>query len=85
MTLKEFETHKSNEAICDAIVSCIREDIKTKIAIVKAAAIRAGVSQRATMDVLDRWTGNEPMSHQWVCTVGARGAKVYSLLPSVTA
>jgi hypothetical protein len=73
---------RSNEVIIDAINSCIGEGVTMKMALVKEAATRAGVSQRTLMAILDQHTGRDPSLHRWTCTVGPRGAKIYEALPS---
>ena len=78
--VKHSETVRSHQAVIDAITDCIGEGITARMALVKEAATRAGVSQRTLMVILDQHTGRDPSLHRWTCTVGPRGAKLYELL-----
>jgi hypothetical protein len=82
--VKHTEMIKSNGVVIDAITDCIGEGISTRMALAKEAAIRAGVSQRDVLAILDRHTGRDPSLHRWTCTVGPRGAKVYAQLLALT-
>ncbi|EGV16342.1 PriCT-2 domain-containing protein [Thiocapsa marina] len=80
--VKETESAKVSQPVVEAILGCLKDGIETKMAIVKEAANRAHVSQRVVTQVLELHTGDHSPGHKWSCTVGARGAKIYRLLPA---
>lgn len=53
-----------------------------KMALGKAAAKECGVSERAAMAVLERYTGTSPGKHCWKFYRAAKGVQVYGLLDS---
>jgi hypothetical protein len=52
--------------------------------LIKEAALQASVSHRVVIGVLDCYTGTDPATARWTCTVGQRGAKIYSLMTAET-
>jgi hypothetical protein len=46
----------------------------------EAASKRAGVSRRAALHVVERYTGSDPKRHRWSFAIRARGAKQFALL-----
>jgi hypothetical protein len=71
---------KSYGEVVAAIVSCIKEGINTKMLLVSEVAVRANISRRNAIKVIDMFTGGEPDKHQWAFEVKERGAKVFRLL-----
>jgi len=43
-------------------------------------AKRAGVSKRAALQIIEKYTGDDPAQHRWNYSVLGRGAKSYALL-----
>jgi hypothetical protein len=75
------ETRQESDVIViEAIRSSIGQGVTTKMLLAETAAKVAGVSRRQAMQVIERYTGLEPLQHKWHFTVGDRGAKVFSLL-----
>jgi RecA-family ATPase len=75
------------EEVCDpevmqALVQLIGDagwaDGKMKLA--KAAAETCGLSMRATLGVVERYTGLVPGEHLWACKTGPRGVRIYRLI-----
>lgn len=80
--IKQSEALKSDSEVIQAIAGCIRDGVLTKMKLADAAAKRAGISRRSALQVIEKYTGNDPVIHQWSFAVGERGAKVYALLES---
>lgn len=72
-------------ALIEAITALIGEGVGQKMILAKAAAKRAGASERAAIRVLERYTGSDPATSRWSFSVKARGAKVYELPPPLIA
>ena len=82
--VKQAETTRADQPVVDAVISCIAGGYTKKMKLVKEAALQANVSHRDLMAVLDRYTGTDPATARWTCTVGQRGAKIYSLMTAET-
>jgi hypothetical protein len=52
-----------------------------KMKLVRAVAMETGMSRRSAMQVLERYTGDDPERHQWFFAIKERGAKVYQVHP----
>lgn len=76
---ERFRAEKSDEYVIAAITACIGEGVVQKMALAKAASLRAHVPERAAIRVLEAYTGDDPTQHRWTYRVRARGAKVYEL------
>lgn len=71
----------SDEAVIQAIQAQIVEGgFKGKMELASLAAAKAGVSGKAAMRVVDRYTGDDPAQHRWTFRRVARGALLYELL-----
>lgn len=66
--------------VIEVIKSLIVEGVVKKMELAMKAAGQAHVSQRQAMKVLEAYTGDEPGKHHWTFKVGAKGAKMYSIL-----
>lgn len=82
--LKEEAELKSDAPAIEAIQSCISKGINTKMKIAAAASDRAKVSRRAALQVIEKYTGDNPETHKWKSATGQRGAQIYSLLEEST-
>ncbi|RYG88111.1 MAG: hypothetical protein EON58_20225 [Alphaproteobacteria bacterium] len=71
---------RSDEELINAIRASILAGIVKKMALSKAAAAKAGSSQREAIRVLERYTGSEPEQHHWTYAVREQGAKIFELL-----
>jgi hypothetical protein len=78
----QAETIRSDAGAIAAAEDCIREGINTKMLLADAVAKRTGRSKRSAMQVVEKYTGDDPSIHRWTYSVHARGAKVFELLPS---
>ena len=71
---------QSDATVITVLEACIAEGINTKMKMIDAASKRASASTRATLKVLDTYTGKDTSLHHWTFVVRERGAKVYELL-----
>jgi hypothetical protein len=83
-TVRQAETTRADQPVVDAVISCIKAGHTTRMDLIKETALLAMVSQRDVKKVLDRYTGTDPATCHWTCTIGQRGAKIYSLMTSET-
>jgi hypothetical protein len=83
-TLRQAEQTRADQPVVDAVISCIKAGHTTKMDLIKEAALQASVSHRVVIGVLDCYTGTDPATARWTCTVGQRGAKIYSLMTAET-
>ena len=84
LQVKQVEQTVSDTLVIDAIAACIRQGFNKKMALAQEAADRAGVSKRKAMQVLEAYTGTDPLFHKWSYAVKDRGAKVFALLEDAT-
>lgn len=78
-TKHEAET-KTDAEIIDAISSCIKDGINTKMELAGNAAERVKTSKRSVIKVVEKYYGTDPAFHLWTFDVRERGAKVFRLL-----
>jgi hypothetical protein len=78
----QAETIRSDAGAIAAAEDCIREGINTKMLLADAVSKRSSRSKRSAMQVVEKYTGDDPSIHRWTYSVRARGAKVFELLPS---
>jgi hypothetical protein len=78
--LKQAEAIKSDAEVISTVIACINEGVCSKMMLADAAAKRAGISKRAAIQVIEKYTGEDSTSHRWTFAVRDRGAKVYSVL-----
>ena len=79
LSLKQEAALASESPVIDAITSCIREGIQTKMVIAKEVANRCRCSRKQAIQVLEKHTGDDPTSHRWHYEVRARGAQFFVL------
>ncbi|HQU80819.1 MAG TPA: PriCT-2 domain-containing protein [Azonexus sp.] len=79
-SIAQEKQQASDTAVIEAVQTCINQGVRTKILLTKATAKSAGVSERAALKVIERYTGGDPAAHRWSFAVRERGAKVYTLL-----
>jgi len=71
----------SDPPIMEAIVRRIRAGcMDGKMVLAKAVAKECGVSHRAAIEVLERYTGGVPRAHLWNFQKGPRGIRIYRLI-----
>lgn len=78
--LKQAQAIRSDAEVIAAVTACIGDDVCSKMLLADATAKRAGISKRAAIQVIEKYTGEDPASHRWTFAVRDRGAKVYSIL-----
>jgi hypothetical protein len=78
--LKATDALQSDAVLIEVVASCIRDGINTKMTLAKVVSQRAGVSKRTAIQIIERYTGDDPGNSRWRFVVGARGAKVFELL-----
>lgn len=78
--LKHAVQVESDAALIDVVLSCIAEGINTKMRLRDALAKQGEITNRRALQLLDKYTGNDPVAHRWNFTVKDRGAKVYVAL-----
>lgn len=78
--IKQAEAIKSDAEVIAAVLACIKDGVNTKMKLADAAAARAGISKRSTLQILEKYTGNDPAVHRWEFDVRERGAKVFVAL-----
>lgn len=78
--MKQAEQLASDAEVINTVIACIVEGINTKMNLVDGVAKRAGVSKKSALQIIDKYTGDDPAKYMWTYSVHARGAKVYALL-----
>ena len=77
---KQAEAIRTDAEVINAVSACINDGMHTKMKLAEATADRAGISKRAAIKIIEKYTGNDPSKHKWSFSVRARGAKAYVLL-----
>jgi hypothetical protein len=85
LPIKQAAELVSDATVIAAIEACIVGGVNTKMKLADAAAKHANVSKRAALQVIEKYTGNDPCLHRWAFVVRERGAKVFELLASTAA
>ena len=71
----------SDPQVMDAIVTLIKSGKgHGQMALAKAAAEACGISHKAALGVLHRYTGTTPKVHLWTFVKGSRGVRLYQLI-----
>ena len=79
--LKRVSQQVDDEAVIAVITRRIIENGGGgQMALAKATADECGVSQRAALNVLQRYTGSNPFEHLWMFKKGDRGTRLYEML-----
>lgn len=82
-TLKLVEEIKSDADVIKAVKVCITDGVSTKMKLADATAKRAGISKRSALQIIEKYTGDDPTLHRWKFSVGERGAKQFAILPVI--
>ncbi len=77
--LKATDALQSDAELIEVVASCIRDGFNTKMTLAKMVGQRAGISKRTAIQVIERYTGDDPSNSRWCFVVGPRGAKVFEL------
>lgn len=80
---RRVEEAKADAEVVEAVEACIRAGDFAKIALARAVATRAGISERAAIRLIEKYTGTDPATAKWRFQRKDRGAMIYTLLPSV--
>lgn len=78
--IKKAQVLKSDAELIDVVLACIKDGVTTKMLLRDAVVQRAGVSNRAALEVIERYCGTDLQAHRWTYTVQQRGAKVFMVL-----
>lgn len=78
--IKQAEQIRSDAEVIGAIEACIGQGVSTKMKLAGAVAVRAGVSKRQAIQVIEKYAGFDMAEHKWSYAVRDRGAKVFTLL-----
>lgn len=76
----EVDTRLADDKIIIVIEECIEAGFVQKMKLVREVAKRTRVSRRSAMQVLERYTGDDPEVHHWDYSVRNRGAMVFRRL-----
>jgi len=72
---------EADEDVISVIKDCIQLGKSDKTTLLREARNAAGVPRQRVEDVLKKYEGPHRIKHYWNYTVGARGKKIYALLP----
>ncbi len=84
-SIKKAEEFRSDTEIINAVTECINNGVSTKMKLAEAAAEASGASRRSVLQLIDKYTGNDPEQHRWIFVRGERGRQTYSNLEMETA
>ncbi|MCX7084928.1 MAG: PriCT-2 domain-containing protein [Methylococcales bacterium] len=79
-TIKHAEAIKADAELIDAVKATINEGINTKMKLAEVAGKKVNTGKGKMNILIDKYTGEDPVLHRWMVTVGAHGAKLFSLL-----
>ncbi len=79
--LVKLDEGNGDESCVDAIIKRIGEGINTKMKLAEVVAKDIGQSKRKVIKIIEKYTGDDKVTHKWTFKVKERGAKVYELLP----
>jgi len=79
--LKHEEAIRSDSEVIATVAACIEEGVNTKMKLAAATAERSKISKRNALQIIEKYTGEDPITHRWSFSVGGHGAKLYVLLP----
>lgn len=82
--VKQDAEMASDAEVISAIENCITEGINTKMKLAATVADRVNISRKNAINIIEKYTGNDPAIHRWSFEVRYRGAKVYELLDITT-
>lgn len=82
--IKQAVAIKTDAEVISAVTSCISEGINTKMKLADSVAQRVGISKRSALQIIENYTGLDPVAHRWTFEVRERGAKVFVVLPPPT-
>lgn len=77
---RKIEEEKADAEVVAAIEACIRSGDFAKMALAKAASKRGGISERAAIRMIEKYTGTDPATARWCFERKERGAMIYALL-----
>ena len=80
IALEQAEAIRSDAEVIDVVIACIKEGINTKMLLAEVAAKRSGASKRSVLQLIEKYTGDDPAKHRWNFVRGERGKQIYSVL-----
>lgn len=78
--IKKAEEVKTDAEVIKVVLACIAEGINTKMTLAREVKQRSGISNKAALQVIEKYTGDDPGQHWWTFEVGARGAQIFTVL-----
>jgi len=78
------EVIKSDVEVIDVVISCISDGINKKMKLADTVSERSGISKRNAIKVIEKYTGSDAATHKWSFSVGDRGAKIFTVLESIS-
>lgn len=80
LPLKQAAEIQSDAEIISAVITCINEGINTKMKLASAVSKRVGISRQSATNIIEKYTGVDPVIHKWSYLLRERGAMVFSVL-----
>lgn len=75
----ELET-SGDKTLIELVKGYIAQGINTKTALIDKLALQDDVSKRRAREVIEKYTGTDPIRHYWNFKVGKKGTKTFSIL-----
>ena len=77
---QQSEEVRTDAEVIEAIKNCIKMGINTKMKIVKSIKTKLSISNRSALNVLEKYSGIDPVKHIWNFQVVNHGAQAFYLL-----
>lgn len=77
---RRIEEAKADADVVEAIEACIRNGDYAKMALARAVAKQTGISERAAIRMIEKYTGTDPATAKWCFKRKDRGAMIFTLL-----
>jgi len=78
--IKKAEEIKTDAEVIKVVLACINEGINTKMSLAREVKLRSGISNKAALQIIEKYTGGDQGQHWWTYEVGARGAQFFTVL-----
>jgi hypothetical protein len=83
--IRQAEQLRTDAELIGVAITCISEGIDSKMLLARAISERSGVSRVTALNLIDRYTGDDPSKHRWQAKRGAHGKLTYELLEQAPA
>jgi len=78
--IKKAEEIKTDTEVIKVVLMCINDGINTKMSLAREVKLRSGISNKAALQIIEKYTGGDQGQHWWTYEVGARGAQFFTVL-----